>query len=136
MTDDSTNKTKAPPSQTKHLTRKKKQPAAPPKLTHGTQVRFEVECKRCGSRDTLPFVPRTQGELLCKACARKVFGPNWAGSREFEEPSMHDFVCAKCGRESTLPFKPEEGQELLCEPCYLGIETVDKERLKKMKRVK
>lgn len=136
MTDDSTKKPEAPPSQTKHLTRRKKQPAVPPKMKHGTRVCFEIECKRCGTRDTLPFVPRTQGEILCKQCARKVFGPNWAGSREIEETTTHDFVCAKCGREATLPFKPELGQELLCEPCYLGIEIVDKKRLKKMKRVK
>jgi CxxC-x17-CxxC domain-containing protein len=114
-----------------------KKVGVPPRDSHGTQVRFNVVCARCGRDDTLPFVPKTQGTMLCRRCAREVFGPDWAHGRDVDDPegASYPFTCAKCHRVDRVPFKPSPGRELLCRACLRGEEQPQHDRLKKMKKV-
>jgi CxxC-x17-CxxC domain-containing protein len=107
-----------------------------PKKAHGTQVSFNVKCARCGDTDTLTFVPRTQADLLCKACAKQVFGEDWASGRETEFTTVFEFHCDQCGRFSEVPFQPETDEPLLCAPCYRGEYYSNTERLKGRKIMK
>lgn len=40
----------------------------------GTRVLFNLECARCGKRETVDFVPKRRDEALCSACFEKVTG--------------------------------------------------------------
>ena len=87
-----------------------------PSVVNNTKVRIEITCEKCGNTDTLPFVPKTNGPILCRKCAEQTFGEAWAkrnrmGAREYP------FTCARCGAEDFVPFKPQEDQELLCKHC-------------------
>ena len=63
-----------------------------PSMTHGTKVLFNVTCAKCGEADVLPFVPKTQGELLCQKCAAKTFGEGWANGRQLDEDSRQQVL--------------------------------------------
>lgn len=107
-----------------------------PRATHGTQVRFNVVCARCGASDTLPFVPKTQGAMLCRACAEEVFGPDWAHGRELPaKRDTYEITCAKCGKPDRVPFEPKPEREYLCRGCMRGEEQPSHERLKRMKKI-
>ena len=106
-----------------------------PRETHGTRVQFRFTCKRCGQDDTLPFVPKTRGEILCRNCAQEVFGDNWAHGRPVEDPTEHTITCSRCGKVSSVPFKPNAGLSVLCAACYRGEEQPDTDRLRRMKKV-
>ncbi len=87
-----------------------------PSVLNNVKTRIEIRCDRCGSLDSLPFVPKTQGQILCRQCAENTFGDAWArrnriGAREFP------FTCARCAAQDFVPFKPKEDQELLCRHC-------------------
>jgi CxxC-x17-CxxC domain-containing protein len=107
----------------------------PPVAVHGTRVHFNLVCARCGADDTLPFVPKTLGEMLCRECARQVFGEDWAHGRPVRSAEEHRFTCAECGREDTVPFEPDGRRELLCRACMRGEEQPRKERLARMKKI-
>ena len=107
-----------------------------PTQSHGTRVSFIIVCSSCGEKDTLPFVPRTRGELLCRRCAEEIFGPNWAHGRPVDEPVEYAFSCAQCGRKGYVRFEPREDRQLLCGPCMRGEEHPMKDRLSQMKKVK
>ena len=104
----------------------------PPAVAHGTRVRFQIECARCGKSDSLRFVPKTQGDMLCKSCAEEVFGADWAGDRPAEGRGEHVFECAQCGKEDRVRFEPDEDSRLLCSACFRGEEQPRKERLRGM----
>lgn len=104
--------------------------ASPPSREHGTKVAFRITCGRCGKDATLPFVPKTTGDVLCPDCAAGVFGEDWAHGRQLDGPSEHTFKCATCGKEDRVRFKPEEDAELLCRSCFKGEETANPGRLK------
>lgn len=79
-------------------------------------VHVEIRCEQCGVIDVLPFVPKTSGKILCRQCAEKLFGEDWArrncvGAREYP------FTCARCAAQGFVPFKPKEGEELFCNHC-------------------
>jgi CxxC-x17-CxxC domain-containing protein len=120
----------------KNPKRRDKHESVPPRASHGTQVRFNIVCARCSRNDTLPFVPKTQSSVLCRRCAKEVFGPDWAHGREMPTTEgSHPFTCAKCGRVDHVPFEPTPGRELFCRACLRGEEQPQRERLKGMKRV-
>ena len=102
----------------------------PPAVSHGTRVRFQIDCARCGESDSLNFVPKTQGDMLCRSCAESVFGPEWAGDRPTEDRVEHIFKCAQCGREDRVFFEPEDEASLLCSACFRGEEQPRTERLR------
>ncbi|MBN1945374.1 MAG: hypothetical protein JW797_06825 [Bradymonadales bacterium] len=106
-----------------------------PRETHGTRVVFHFTCQRCGKEDTLPFVPKTRGEILCRECAEAVFGKNWAHGRPVEDRTEYPIVCSRCGREGSVPFKPNPEVAVLCSACYRGEEQPDKDRLARIKKV-
>lgn len=111
-------------------------PRRSPRQTHGTQVRFQVECARCGRSDVLSFVPKTLGEMLCRACAEEVFGSDWAHGRPIAGRTEYPFTCAECGAEGTVPFEPDGRRPLLCNACFRGEASADTERLKGKKIVR
>lgn len=87
-----------------------------PSVVNNTKVRIEITCEKCGNTDTLPFVPKTHGPILCRKCAEQTFGESWAkrnrmGAREYP------FTCARCGAEDFVPFRPAEDKTLLCKHC-------------------
>lgn len=103
-----------------------------PSVLFNVKTRIEIRCDRCGSLDSLPFVPKTQGQILCRQCAENTFGDAWArrnriGAKEFP------FTCARCASQDFLPFKPKEGQELLCRHC-LNDQAVIRHRRSEHKR--
>lgn len=95
---------------------------APPRLTHGTRVAFNVTCAACGNEDTLPFVPKNADELLCSSCARERFGDDWDKGRS-ERPAEFEFECVACGAKAVVPFVPEDpNAPMLCGMCMQGVE--------------
>lgn len=87
-----------------------------PSVVHGTKVRIEITCAKCGCTDILPFVPKTHGDILCRQCAEKLFGEEWA-HRNCVAAKEYPFTCARCAAQDFVPFKPKPGQELLCKHC-------------------
>jgi len=85
---------------------------------HDTKVRIDIRCDRCGKDDTLPFVPRTNGPILCQACAEESFGQRWLRQhRAQEEHRDYPFTCHRCSRTDFVPFRPNPDRELLCKRC-------------------
>lgn len=103
-----------------------------PSVVHNTKVRIEITCERCGCTDTLPFVPKTHGMILCRQCAENTFGDEWA-RRNRLGAHEYPFTCARCAKQDFVPFKPKEGQELLCRHC-LDDQVVLKHSRSEMKR--
>lgn len=88
-----------------------------PNVVHGTKVRVDVRCERCGNTDTLPFVPKTNGQILCRQCAESLFGEEWA-HRNRVSAAEYPFTCERCGAEDFLPFSPKKlNKPLLCRHC-------------------
>lgn len=87
-----------------------------PSVVNHTKVRIEITCDKCGNTDSLPFVPKTHGAILCRKCAEQMFGAAWA-KRNRMGVKEHPFTCIRCGAEDFVPFKPVEGHELLCKHC-------------------
>jgi len=87
-----------------------------PSVVYGTKIRVEIVCARCGNTDVLPFVPKTHGDILCRQCAEKLFGDEWA-HRNRVAAKEYPFTCARCAAQDFVPFKPKPGQELLCKHC-------------------
>ncbi len=88
-----------------------------PSSVHGTKVRLEVRCDRCGAEDTLPFIPRTSGPILCRQCAENTFGEDWA-KRHRVAKCDYPFSCVRCGRQDFVPFQPKADHTLLCKRCF------------------
>ncbi len=103
-----------------------------PSVVHNTKVRIEIRCERCGCTDTLPFVPKTHGMILCRQCAENTFGDEWA-RRNRVAAQEYPFTCARCAAQDFVPFKPKEGQELLCKHC-LDDQAILKHSRSEMKR--
>ena len=101
----------------------------PPGVQHKTRVRFEIECSECGCEDSLPFVPKTPGPLLCRRCAEKRLGPEWQGSREPEKPIEHSITCARCGHRDFVPFEPKPDRAYYCDRCRQNQAVAKPERL-------
>lgn len=87
-----------------------------PSVAHNTRVRIEIRCEKCGNIDTLPFVPKTDGPILCRQCAENTFGDEWA-RRNRVNAQEYPFTCARCAAQDFVPFKPKPNQELLCRHC-------------------
>ena len=87
-----------------------------PSVINNTKVYVEVRCEKCGAIDTLPFVPKTHGAILCRQCAENTFGDEWA-KRNRVGKHEYPFTCARCAAQDFVPFKPKPGQELLCKHC-------------------
>jgi CxxC-x17-CxxC domain-containing protein len=109
-------------------TNAKKKKGISPRLTHGTRVAFQVTCARCGTEDTLPFVPKNAEELLCSGCAETEYGEDWDKGRT-ERSTEYEFQCAACTKTAFVQFMPEEPDGFLCLDCVKGIETSDPTRL-------
>ncbi len=99
--------------------RKAKTPNAPG-LRHGTRVAFQIDCERCGVSATLPFVPKTDGAVLCPDCAEEVFGEEWhrGRSREAAPPKSRD--CDSCGATFEYRAKPDTAPPNICNVCRRG----------------
>lgn len=88
-----------------------------PNVVYGTKVRVDVRCERCGNTDTLPFVPKTTGQILCRQCAENLFGEAWA-QRNRLSAKEYPFTCSRCGAQDFLPFSPKSlNKPLLCRHC-------------------
>jgi CxxC-x17-CxxC domain-containing protein len=98
--------------------RKAKTPNAPG-LLHGTRVAFHIDCEKCGTSATLPFVPKTDGALLCPECARSVFGDDWHRGRGRERATI-DAACAACGDAFETRMKDGQLASTLCAACRRG----------------
>ena len=103
-----------------------------PNVVYNTKVRVDIRCERCGCVDTLPFVPKTSGQILCRQCAENLFGEDWA-RRNRVSATEYPFTCARCAAQDFVPFKPKEGQELLCRHC-LNDQAVLRHRRDEMQR--
>ena len=87
-----------------------------PSVVHGTRVRIDIRCDRCGCEDSLPYVPKTDGPILCRQCAENTFGEDWADKHHIRSHEF-SFYCARCGRQDFVPFRPKASQNLLCKHC-------------------
>ncbi|NQV93495.1 hypothetical protein HQ403_03325 [Candidatus Kaiserbacteria bacterium] len=85
------------------------------------------KCGGCGAAITeLPFEPRGDVGLMCKACFSKSRGParnpsdNSGGNTGGDKPKHQgDWKCSGCSKAITeLPFKPRETSNLLCLDCF------------------
>lgn len=103
-----------------------------PSVVNGTRVHVEIRCEKCGAVDTLPFVPKTHGAILCRQCAEETFGDDWA-KRNRVGPHEYPFTCARCSAQDFVPFKPKPGQELLCKHC-LNDEAILTHKREEMER--
>jgi CxxC-x17-CxxC domain-containing protein len=89
------------------------------------KVKVEILCDRCGCEDSLPFVPKAHGQILCRQCAENAFGEGWAkrnrvGAREYP------FTCARCSEKDFVPFKPHP--DMLCRHCLNNHALLRKDR--------
>ena len=82
------------------------------------------KCGSCGGVITeLPFEPRGEAGLMCKACfsksrngGSKSSGGGGGGERE---TFQGDWKCSGCSKAITkLPFQPRETSNLLCKDCF------------------
>ena len=103
-----------------------------PSVVNNTKVYVEIRCEKCGAIDTLPFVPKTHGAILCRQCAENTFGEDWA-KRNRVGKHEYPFTCARCAAQDFVPFKPKPGQELLCKHC-LNDEAILKHKRDEMQR--
>ena len=103
-----------------------------PSVVNNTKVRIEIRCERCGAVDTLPFMPKTHGAILCRQCGEEIFGDGWA-KRNRVSAQEYPFTCARCSAQDFVPFKPKPGQELLCRHC-LNDEVILTHKRDEMKR--
>lgn len=103
-----------------------------PSVTFNVKTRIEIRCDRCGNMDTLPFVPKTHGQILCRQCAENTFGDEWA-RRNRVGAKEYPFTCSRCAAQDFLPFKPKEDQELLCKHC-LNDQAIIRHKRNEMKR--
>ena len=103
-----------------------------PSVLNNTKVYVEIRCEKCGAIDTLPFVPKTHGAILCRQCAENTFGDEWA-KRNRVGKHEYPFTCARCAAQDFVPFKPKPGQELLCKHC-LNDEAILKHKRSEMQR--
>lgn len=103
-----------------------------PSVVHNTKVRIDIRCERCGCMDSLPFVPKTHGQILCRQCAENTFGDEWA-RRNSLGAQEYPFTCARCSAQDFVPFKPKAGQELLCRHC-LNDQAILKHHRNEMER--
>lgn len=99
--------------------RKAKTPNAPG-LRHGTRVAFHIDCERCGKEATLPFVPKTDGALLCPDCAAEVFGDDWHRGRMRGERSVEERDCDACSARYEYRVNPDVPAPNLCPKCRRG----------------
>lgn len=102
---------------------------------HGTKVRIEVHCDSCGTIDTLNYIPKTTGAILCRQCAEKTFGEEWADKHKLKAKE-YPFTCAQCHKQDFVPFKPKEDHELLCKGCLNdhAIIRQDRENIERMNK--
>lgn len=113
---------KKPISVAKTHSARRRKGGAPPRMTHGTRVAFNITCAECGADDTLPFVPKNTDEVLCSKCARERYGDDWDRGRS-EKPAEFEFDCAACGEHDVVPFMPDDPTApMLCKMCSRGIE--------------
>ena len=103
-----------------------------PSVINNTKVLIEIRCEKCGAIDTLPFVPKTHGAILCRQCAEATFGDEWAHRNRLGQHE-YPFTCARCAAQDFVPFKPKPGQELLCKHC-LNDEAILTHKRSEMKR--
>ena len=87
-------------------------------------------CSGCGAAITeLPFEPRSDKGLTCRACHAKKRADEAAASTPegenaaavpTERPKVAgNWVCSGCGAAITsLPFTPRDTSNLLCIDCY------------------
>lgn len=87
-----------------------------PSVVHNTKVRIEIRCDRCGAEDSLPFVPKTQGQILCRQCGENTFGEDWS-KRHKLGASEYPFSCVRCAAQDFVPFVPRPDHGLLCKHC-------------------
>ena len=99
----------------KELYKQRMEERHPSKL-HGTKVKIDITCDKCGNKDTLPYVPKTTGPVLCRYCAEHTFGEQWVQRHRIR---VHEFRfnCVKCGEPDFVNFKPDPEKELLCRRC-------------------
>jgi len=79
------------------------------------------KCGSCGGSITeLPFEPKGEAGLMCKAC----FAKSREGMPKKDtgaDRQMHsgDWKCSGCSKAITeLPFQPRETSNLLCLDCF------------------
>ncbi len=77
------------------------------------------KCGGCGEAITeLPFEPRGEAGLMCKACFSKSRGGSSAGGGE-KTKHEGDWKCSGCSKAITeLPFQPRDTSNLLCLDCF------------------
>lgn len=85
-------------------------------------------CSKCGGSITeLPFEPKSEEGLKCKACFAKERNNNEqsSGSESDAAPQGErkmysgDWKCAGCGAAITeLPFEPRNTENLKCIDCF------------------
>ena len=100
--------------------RRSKTPSVP-RLQHGTRVAFQIECASCGKSDTLPYVPKTTGDVMCRACAAEQLGEGWDRGRvDLQQREAATIACAICTAEFETTRPPDERDGLLCPRCHRG----------------
>ncbi|MFA5623673.1 MAG: CxxC-x17-CxxC domain-containing protein [Bradymonadales bacterium] len=87
-----------------------------PSDVHGTKVRIEIQCERCGVNDILNYIPKTTGAILCKSCAEATFGEEWAARHKLQTKEF-PFTCCRCSNQDFVPFRPKAEHDLLCKRC-------------------
>jgi CxxC-x17-CxxC domain-containing protein len=115
---------------------KKKRKNAPPRKKHGTRVSFPIECSRCGTEETLDYVPKgvKMSEILCTSCMADEEGPEseWTKVRRekaLEEQNEWEIECPECGRTDYLGFEPKPDRIYKCERCFLAERVSDGEEV-------
>lgn len=109
--------------------RRSKTPTVP-RLRHGTRVAFQIECASCGANDTLPYVPKTTGEVLCRKCASEQLGEGWDRGRvDLRETPAATIACPACGSRFETTRPAEEHAGLLCPRCHRGEEKSNPDRI-------
>lgn len=92
-------------------TPKDEAPRAVPRVRneHGTRVAKQIVCSRCGSKDSLHFIPRKQEQLLCRKCAAELLGVGDEEGRIYPpRPEPPRTVARKDKLQRAEPVRPKD----------------------------
>lgn len=76
---------------------------------HGTRVAKQITCSRCGTEDTVHFIPRKGEQQLCRRCAAELLGVGDEEGRIFPpRPPAERVMPRKEKLQRAEPVRPKD----------------------------
>ena len=80
---------------------------------------YEATCADCGATCSVPFRPKGDRPIYCKACFGKhnTRESNFQPSNSGEKPLFRT-KCDNCGKPCEVPFRPTGEKPVYCRECF------------------